>query len=192
MGSCCSKCGGIVGDGRPPSLLPSVGTLLTWTALILPCTARAGGRGVSSAHLAHMDRRSHPFAARSGGRAKAKAPQLPLLTWTPLYLAARSGCRGADSCRHGLRPAVSHLPPILCPPSCSQHVLVAEGQTAAAMAYDRPSPKLLAFLKRHYGESTTHVGGVPKTGKCFDMGHSALQNAVQGGRCTTGPQVTDH
>jgi len=35
----------------------------------------------------------------------------------------------------------------------SQHVLAAEGCTAASLAYDRPSPKLLGFLRKHYSMS---------------------------------------
>ncbi|KAL0039128.1 hypothetical protein WJX77_008700 [Trebouxia sp. C0004] len=32
-----------------------------------------------------------------------------------------------------------------------EHCLAAERQTAASVGYDRPSPKLLAFLRKHYG-----------------------------------------
>ncbi len=36
-----------------------------------------------------------------------------------------------------------------------QHFLAAERQTAASIGYDRPSPKLLAFLRKHYGKPVT-------------------------------------
>ena len=32
-------------------------------------------------------------------------------------------------------------------------MLAAEGRTAEAFAYDRPSPKMLPFLRKHYGLS---------------------------------------
>ena len=33
-----------------------------------------------------------------------------------------------------------------------QACLDREGETAASMGYDRPSPKLMGFLRKHYGE----------------------------------------
>lgn len=33
-----------------------------------------------------------------------------------------------------------------------QHFLATEGQQPEMLAYDRPSPKLLAFLHKHYSE----------------------------------------
>ena len=36
-------------------------------------------------------------------------------------------------------------------PWCLQHFLSAEGLHPGGVAYDRPSPKLLAFLSKHYG-----------------------------------------
>ena len=43
-------------------------------------------------------------------------------------------------------------PRIVDPAADLQHFLAAERQSAASVGYDRPSPKLLAFLRKHYGK----------------------------------------
>jgi hypothetical protein len=54
----------------------------------------------------------------------------------------------ADMCPLLLLPAVA-----LCHPQL-QRFLSAEGRAPHQLAYDRPSPKLLAFLRKHYGEGS--------------------------------------
>ena len=54
------------------------------------------------------------------------------------------------------------------PPHVPQYFLSVEQQDPGNVAYDRPSPKLLAFLQRHYGlkeyiPQVQHVAGSTHT-----------------------------
>ena len=61
--------------------------------------------------------------------------------------------------------------------SCAQVFQATEQESPGSLAYDTPSPKLLAFLQKHYGESGLDAG-TAGAGICLWLRSAPLSEAV--------------